>query len=261
MVQKWALLAVSVVVLTALAHNSQASPPPWPFHMTIEPITPLAKDVPITMEVTFWLDTLFYGHPYLRDTGTVFARLFPLRSQRDTLYSESWPVQFDSTYSNSVTFPVTIPDNNVFVLEITVTCGGLLAQNLAFFITVGEPMQFTHVLIDAPVPIESYTKPNKLSDNRRGIDQAALTEVQLETRYEIMLDLRNRAHRTIAANVLGQTSGMNNPNICPNCYAVDVSLRTLLKLADKGLKIGFFNVPPWWSEYKAPQVTPQLLEE
>ncbi len=265
MVQKWALLAVSVVILAATGNNSLASPPgiPHPFDITIEPITPLAKEVPISIKVTFTVDTMYYHHPNFKDkeSGTLSARLFPLRDQGDTLYYESWPVQFDCTYSNSVTFPVTIPDNNVFVLEINVTCAGLGDQDGVFFITVGEPMQFTHVLIDAPVPIESYTKPNKLSDNRGGIDRAALTEVQLETRYEILLNLKNPVHRTIAERILGQTFGINNSGICPNCYALDVSLRNLLKLADKGLVIGFFYAPPWWSEYRTSQVTPQLLEK
>ena len=265
MVQKLAVLAVILVVFSALAHNSEASEFGilHPFDMTIEPITPLVKEAPISIKVTFSVDTMFYHHPNFKDKepGALSARLFPFRDQGDTLYYESWPVQLDDTHSGSVTFPVTIPDNNVFVLEIDVTCGGLSDQDGVFFITVGEPMQFTYVLIDAPVPIKGYTERNKLSNNRRGINRAALTEVQLETKYKILLDLKDPNHWETAENILGQIPIMNKSSICPNCYALNVSLRNLLKLADKGFVIGFFNALAWWSYYKPPHITPQILEE
>jgi hypothetical protein len=254
MVQKWAVLAVILVVFGALAHNSEASEFGilHPFDMTIAPITPLVKEAPISIKVTFSVDTMFYHHPNFKDKepGALSARLFPFRDQGDTLYYESWPVQLDDTHSGSVTFPVTIPDNNVFVLEIDVTCGGLSDQDGVFFITVGEPMQFTHVLIDPPVPIEADTEASNASDNRREIDRDTLTEGQLDTKYKVLLDLKDPNHRAIAEKILGQMQEKNKSDVCPTCYALDVSLRNLFKLADAGLEIGFFNPPPWSPEYK-----------
>ena len=82
-----------------------------------------------------------------------------------------------------------------------------------------------------------------------------ITQEQLATEYEVVLDLRDSAHLKIAEEILGPLpdSAKCKYKGRHGYYILMASLRELIELADAGLGFEFTTPPPWDRQYRPPQ--------
>ena len=110
-----------------------------PFNYSIEPITPLIKNTPITFNLTFGPAPKYYN---CGDTGSVSITLYKLRNINDTIIHKTWPVQFNNKHLYSTSFQVIIPDNDTTVLRVSLSCGWIQDPITRYFITTEDTIQF-----------------------------------------------------------------------------------------------------------------------
>ena len=158
----------------------------------------------------------------------------------------SWVAEFEEDSTYSTIFQVVIPPNDTSGIEVQVKGGPHGKHKFIYFITVGDSVEVKPVNLRSHRPKPS--RPPETADPIRD----TLTEEQLQTQYEVLLDLRDSTHLKFAEEILGPMSGSGKYKSCNACYILNVSLENLFKLGDEGIEIEFTAPPPWSRRYRAP---------
>ena len=209
-----------------------------PFDFKLEPSSPLKKNAPITMSLTFAPIPRFP----CGDSGSISVTMLTY-PYRDTLSDTTWSVQFEDGQPYSSTFQITIPDNDTTMLRVTLGCGWLRDPITRYFITTGDTIQFLNGFRRGHRKNTSSSKTNDLIKD-------TLTQEQLQTEYEVALDLRDSAHFKIGEKILGPIPESSKLREHDGYYILLVSLENLFKLHDAGIDIEFATPPPWSRKYQ-----------
>lgn len=233
--------ALLLIVLTGIWRLSYAGVGIChPFDFKIEPSSPLKKNAPITMSLTF---APIPKYP-CGDSGSVAVTTLSY-PYRDTLSDTMWSVQFKDGQPYSSTFQITIPDNDTTILRITLGCGWLQDPITRYFVTTEDTVQFLNGFRRGH---SKNTGGSKINDPIRD----TLTQKQLQTVYEVRLDLHDSTNLKIAKKILGPLLNSAKPKGREGFCTLKITLENLIKLADKGIKFGFTTPPPWAPEYSPP---------
>ena len=235
---------ISIIVMLILAHGGicfcEATPAESsvvlvpigsPFKVKFEPVSHPKSSGPVNLK--------FQVRSFLGcDKATV-----TIVSVNKLEYSGpiSWVAEFkdDSTYST--VFQVVIPPNDTSSIKIKIEGCGDRNQGPLYFLTTGDTIVVTH-----GNPNRYRPNPQPKSDEIR---RDTLTEEQLQTEYEIALDLSDPAHLRIAERILGPLPDSCKYKGRKGCYMLNVSLDNLIKLADGGVEFNFLTPPPWDRRY------------
>ena len=142
----------------------------------------------------------------------------------------SWVAEFkdDSTYST--VFQVVIPPNDTSSIEVQVKGCGHWNHAFVYFVTTGDTVEVTP---GNPRGYQGIPYTPKTNDPIRD----TLTEKQLETEYEIWLDLRDSAHLKIAEKILGPLPNTSKVKGHEGYYILKIPFETILKLGEQGIEL------------------------
>jgi hypothetical protein len=212
-----------------------------PFDVTLEPSAPLKKNAPVTMSLTF---EPISKYP-CGNSGSVAVTTMTY-PYRDTLGDTTWLIQFEDGQPYSTTFQITVPDNDTTMLRVTLGCGWLRDPITRYFITTGDTVQCLN-------GFRRENRKNGSSSNTNDPLRDTLTEEQLQTEYDVILNLHDSAHLKIAEKILGPI-----PDSClydrhRGYYRLMVSLKNLIKLADEKVGFEYATPPPWDHRHRTPE--------
>jgi hypothetical protein len=194
------------------------------FDTELEPVSPLVTDAPITMKLAF---TPHIKYRWCKDVKITVKTL----DYDNTLSEKSWDAELDENQHYSTTFQVSIPDNDTCAVHVTLECQRLRETFKLFFVTTGDA-----VVREGGDPRGHFGVPPVSSHRPNKIDEDTLTEKQLQTEYEVLLDLSDTNHREFAEKILGAMTGSGKYKSCNACYILNVSLENILNWPKKGLK-------------------------
>jgi len=236
------LIGGLLIGIMGLATTSYSSPPgiPQPFNISLEPIGHMTKGAPITMSLTFGPLSEYY---VCGDTGTLVVMTLSYPG-RDTLSRSDLPVIFDENHSYTTTFDINVPDNAVTKLRLLLGCGWIEAYPIErTLVTTGDTVQFL-IGYQPPPSTPAFVNNDPIRDT--------LTVAQLQTKYEVVLDLHDPEKAKAAENILGII-----PDSClidreRGHYKIKTTLENLIKIGDQGITGRFVKPPPWDIENKKP---------
>jgi len=211
---------------------------PHAFDCTLEPVSELTTDAPVTMKLTF---TPAYP------CGNKVAVTVTTLNYVQTFSENTWEVELQDDQPCSTTFQVSIPDDDTSSVHVTLECGRLRERIERVFVSTGDTVEYW---IGRPRHYGPHPPPPQ-SDPIRD----TLTEEQLATEYEVVLDLRDSAHLKIAEEILGPLpdSAKHKYKGRQGYYLLMASLQELIELADAGIGFEFTSPPPWDRRYRPPE--------
>jgi hypothetical protein len=158
----------------------------------------------------------------------------------------AWVVPVEKGKWYRRTLNVSIPDGDTSGIEITMQCGRVPTTPACYFVTTGDTVE-----VYAGKPSH---KPRRYSQPTTGDPiRDTLTLEQLQTEYEVVLDLRDSADLKIALKIIGP---LPKPIVFQgreNYYKLKLSLQKLINLADEGIEFDFTIPPPWAPDYVPPK--------
>ena len=229
---KGLLLALLLVVLSGVGdpcHATPPAPPPALFDVKLEPITTLEINTPVTFNLTY---SILYKQ-FASETGSVIVTLAPYRDPGDIISQETWSVQYDETYSHSMDFQLTIPENNIFTLSVMLSSGEMKVGRRWFFITIGDSIQFTGSLADRPMPI---TENSSKGIVHRDPIREKLTYEQLQVEYKLAVDLHDPSDKKKVEAIVGPIPDSCLFNSKRGIYIINTTLKNAFDIGDAGLE-------------------------
>ena len=142
----------------------------------------------------------------------------------------SWVMQIDSGKWYSAIFEVDIPPNDTSGIEVVVKCGRTSNPAAFYFVTTGDTIEFYKGKPSGYPPTPSAGRSNDP-------DRDTLTIEQLQTKYEIWVDLRDKTHLKIAKRILGQLHDSSEVTGEKGYFVLNITLDEILKLADEGIEL------------------------
>ncbi len=191
-----------------------------PFKVKFEPVSHPTGSGPV--DLRFQVKALFHC-----DKATVMVVSIDKLEYSGPM---SWVAEFkdDSTYST--VFEVVIPPNDTSSIEIKVEGCGDRNQGPLYFVTTGDTVEVTH---GKPRGYRGFPVGLKTNDPIRD----TLTKEQLQTKYEVWLDLRDSTHLEIAEKILGPLPDSSKCEGYDGYYILKISLEKVLKLAEQGIEL------------------------
>ncbi len=154
----------------------------------------------------------------------------------------AWVVQVEKEKWYRKTLNVSIPDNDTSGIEVTLQCGRVPNTHACYFVTTGNSVEFYH-----GNPRGYHRFPSQPKNDE--IVRDTLSRVQLQTKYVVILDLRDSADRKTAESIVGTLPDSSKFEGHEGYYKIKLTLERLIEITDKGIKGEFVTPPPWAPEY------------
>ena len=148
-----------------------------------------------------------------------------------------WTVKADSGVWSDMIINVIIPPNDISGIRLMIKCGRILNPVAAYFVTTGDTVEFYPGKPSAHEP----TPPRR--SLKTFID--TLTEEQLQTRYEVIVELKKPSHRKFVERFVGSLKDSTLYDRNRKYYKLWITLQNLIKIGEEGIECGFVTPPPW----------------
>ncbi|MEZ5358914.1 MAG: hypothetical protein R3F48_08785 [Candidatus Zixiibacteriota bacterium] len=155
----------------------------------------------------------------------------------DTLETRSWKVEMDANGSASGTLELGVPEDTSITVNI-------IAIN-------GKEFTFASIGFDRKSNIpgrQEYIKrtpDSTVYDPYREPSFDELTPQQLQTEYEVAIDLRDTSKMAEATRILGKIPAGKELVKYPNAFRIKASLSNLIELINADIKFVFITAPSW----------------
>lgn len=159
----------------------------------------------------------------------------------ETFYQESWNVVLGKGDTVVKILNLPIAENDTTNIQIKFSCGEFKSEHNRFFVTTSDTAKTWFG--DPRHRFKSWTTLTEKERKQQFID--TLTTEQLDTKYEVTIDLRDPTHLRIAKDILGKLPEPIVFRSRSDHYTMRVSLRDLLKIGKNGIEFGFPTPPPW----------------
>jgi len=204
-----------------------------PLKVTIEPEKPIIRGAPVALKISYVIDSIEWSRA--AETASCALTFINPRDYGDTLSRTVYEMVHDNNFAHSSTIEVNLPDGDTCCLLFHLLSGSCGEFQVYYFVDTGDEYEFYYDFI--PLSPEYLSEIQENNVRQGPPDPDTLTELQLETKYEVLLDLKDDTYRSIAERLLGQMPNSSKSDLCPTCYILNVSLRNIYKLADEGLDI------------------------
>ena len=134
------------------------------------------------------------------------------------------------------TFEVPVPDNDTIQLLVTLQCDTFVYTFEHYFETTADTVAYRRV-----DPRVLNSQKNNSAPKTNDPIRDTLTTEQLQTEYEVWIDLRDPKHLAIGKSILG-----NLPDSCEvigekGFYIMKITLEKILQLGNKGIELDEFK--------------------
>lgn len=149
-----------------------------------------------------------------------------------------WTVKADSGVWSDMIINVIIPPNDISGIRLMIKCGRILNPVAAYFVTTGDTVEF--------YPGKPSGHPRTPSARRRNdpiID--TITEEQLQTKYEVVLDLKESDDLKFVEGLVGKLADSSIYRKRRNYYRLWITLENLIKIGAYGIDGDYVTPPPW----------------
>ncbi len=208
-----------MLVLSALGNAQKPLPP---FSITLEPVTLPQGSGPAALRLLVV--------PRFQSQCDVTITVTPLFNLT-YIGEKTWVTKAKKDSAVFYTLKVIIPPEDTSGIEVMVdggSCGRHYASN--HFVTTGDTIE---VYPGNPRHASGIPSPSRTNDPIRDI----LTEEQLQTEYEVWLDLRDSTHLEIAEKILGPLPDSSKCEGYDGYYILKIPLEKVLKLAEQGIEL------------------------
>ena len=227
-------LAFSLCVMATIALAS--SVPVRTLEYTFKPVEMPKKAGPVKLEFAFKRKKNVY------DCDEVQIRIKELHNlgyAGDT----AWVMQIDSGKSYSAIFEVDIPPNDTSGIRVEVRCGRTVNPSSCYFVTTGDTLEFYKGRPSGHDPTPPRRTIASFVDT--------LTEEQLQTKYEVVLDLKQSADLKFVEGLLGKLTDTNIFDAKQSYYRLWMSLENIIEIRKRDIECGFIDPPLWTPEGRA----------
>ena len=225
----------TVLGVVALSYASQ--PRNDPFAHELKPTVHPRSAGPVDMAFSFAPEEQFCeGCDELRVTVITEGGL-------EFLGEKSWTVQADKDHPYSTVLHLNVPPDDTCSLWVRMQCCHIKQTIGCYFVTIGDSIEYW---TGNPRSYHPPPPPSKTADPIWD----TLTEAQLQTEYEVILNLRDSAHLKIAERILGPLADSSKYDGRMGYYMLRVSLNKLIKLGEEGIEGDFVTPPPWDRRYR-----------
>jgi len=144
-----------------------------------------------------------------------------------------------------------LPDADTNCCVIKITCGELYHRDWNYFIKSGDSVEFFDNF-RMPWPLKYQTgAPQGEYVNKEPI-RDTLTQEQLQTKYEVYLDLHKSSDMEAAQKIIGVIPDSAIYDRKRGIYKLKMTLEDLIRLSEYNIEGDFVDPPPWSPEYKSP---------
>ncbi len=203
------------------------------FEISIEPHAPLQENVPNTFDISVVSNT----DKVKKKDATIIATVYLHGDLRNPIHEESFQAAFNSKLSCSGQFQITIPDNEIIHLMITVTSNGITQQGHRFIDATEDEWKF---LLSSPVKLSpSVTnRSRKSNDKNRNNDIKAdtLTAAQLSLQFDIVIQIKSPEDKEAVQKLVGPLPESSIVDINRGLYRLKTSLKNVLEFEKLGIK-------------------------
>lgn len=213
-----------VAVLSGFPDYCMATKPTLPpFYAAIEPVgTPtIGEPTELRMRV------VVRGEVECKDVNVSVAPVGGLTYTGE----KSWTAHVTVHAPAAYILTVVIPPNDTSGLDVTINGGGFcLGFGAIYFVTTEDTVE---VYAGRPTHKRGLYSQSATNDPIRD----TLTEEQLQTEYEIWLDLRDSAHLKMAEKILGPLPDTTKVKDHEGYYILKLPFETILKLGEQGIEL------------------------
>ncbi|MCK5126667.1 MAG: hypothetical protein KAR42_10460 [candidate division Zixibacteria bacterium] len=201
----------------------------------IEPRLPLTKGEPITLDYSINVPDKYKARA--KKNASVRLLAYSKHSgEKDTLELRNVEIGFDDNYFYSGSFQISLPNDKISLVNIYVQTGRIEFSKSIVFETRGDNVLHSgqkEFLTLPPAP--KYGKP--LFDT--------MTVEQLQTEYEVILNLKDPSKRKTIEKVIGPIPESSVFDKQKYEYKVTTSLESILDMGKQGIRGRFTTPPPW----------------
>lgn len=151
-----------------------------------------------------------------------------------------WTEHVEAGKWNRSILNASIPANDTSGIEVIIKCGRISTIAACYFVTTGDTLEFhrgnPRGYIGVPPPPSSNTN-DPFKDT--------LTEEQLQTEYEVILNLHNPTLLEAAERILGSIPDTSLYDSRRGYYKLNVSLENLIRLSEIPVGFEYTSSPPW----------------
>jgi len=158
----------------------------------------------------------------------------------------AWVVQVEKEKWYRKTLNVSIAPNDTSGIELTLQCGRVPNEVACYFVTTGDTLEFYR---GNPRGWHPLPPPRKTADPIWD----TLTQEQLQTEYEVLLDLHDSTHLKTAEKIIGPLPDSSIYDHRRGYYRLWITLEKLLKITDEGIDGDFVTPPPWHRKSSPPK--------
>ena len=242
----YATLAGCIVTLAAFApaaNTYAGTSPPRSVHVKFAPVEMPKGAGPVSLKLAFkskiWKNEFENEGNYCKEAEVRVTAIDNLQYFGDSV----WTVKVDSGVWSSTIINVIIPPNDISGIRLRIKCGRMPNDVAAYFVTTGDTVEFYPGRPSAHDP----TPPRRTMASF--VDP--LTEEQLQTKYEVVLDLKESAHLKFVEELVGQLADSNIFDAKQSYYRLWMSLENIIEIRKRHIECGFIDPPLWTPEGRA----------
>ena len=239
------ILSLAFSLLTMSASVLGKTSPPRSVHVKFAPVEMPKGAGPVSLELAFkskiWKNEFENQGNYCKEAEVRVTAIDNLQYFGDSV----WTVKVDSGVWSSTIINVIIPPNDISGIRLRIKCGRIPNPVDAYFVTTGDTVEFYQGKPSAHEP--PPTPP------RRTIASFVdtLTEEQLKTKYEVVLDLKESADLKFVEGLVGQLADSNIFDAKQSYYRLWMSLENIIEIRKRDIECGFIDPPLWTPEGRA----------
>lgn len=240
-----ALLVIVAALQSGVGNPGYATLPrvAVPYSARLEPELPLVKGAPITLYLSYEIDTV--GTSCAVENGSYSLSFVNPRDYGDTLSHIDYQVYHGNTFKYSGLVRVSLPDADTCCLHLRLSSGTCRADYRYYFIISGGKVEFQPDFhMPMPARYQSLWKRPK-EDGHSDPDRDTLTQEHLQTEYEVIIDLRDSSHYKLARKILGSIPDSCLYNKGRGLYKIRTTLENLIMFGDHNFEFEFTTPPPW----------------
>lgn len=237
------VLSLAVGLLSMASFVLASTTPIRTLEYTFKPVEMPKKAGPVKLEFAFKRKQV--KHKLQKDVYDCdevqirIKKLYNLGYAGDT----AWVMQIDSGEWYSAIFEVDIPPNDTSGIEVVVKCGRTPNPSACYFVTTGDTIEFYKGRPSSHDPTPPRRTIASFVDT--------LTEEQLQTKYEVVLDLKKSADLKFVEGLLGKLADSNIFDAKQSYYRLWMSLENIIEIRKRHIECGFIDPPLWTPEGRA----------
>ncbi|MEE8404676.1 MAG: hypothetical protein V3S17_04730, partial [candidate division Zixibacteria bacterium] len=227
------ILSLAFSLLTMSASVLGKTSPPRSVHSKFAPVEMPKGAGPVSLDLAFMPMNRKTGP----ETGVCYCKEAEVRVVTiDNLqyFGDSiWTTKVDSGAWSSTTINVIIPPDDISGIRLMIKCGRISNPVAAYFVTTGDTVEF----------YPGKPSRHEPTPPRRTIASFVdtLTEEQLQTKYEVVLDLKESAHLKFVEGLVGQLADSNIFDAKQSYYRLWMSLENIIEIRKRHIECGFID--------------------